>query len=169
MWRELEVDVVESRGTLAGAAAIEAVFVEVVIDGVFSARTSGQRGRTWQERFTFGDLPPARSAEIRLCVSRKGAPYTLGRVDLDLNSLRRGEPTERWHPVVLAEEPAEHDKAQPVELRLRVRLDEEIVLPHAAYAHLLEVIHFLVSVMSRAHHEGLDVDLTESLGMAARL
>jgi hypothetical protein len=152
MWRELEIDVLESRGTLGDATANEPAFVEVVVDSVLSARTSGQRSRIWHERFSLSELPPTRRTELRVCVARKGVSCTMGRVELDMGSLRRGEAMESWHPIIMPGTGLEQDKGQVPELRIRIRLDEEIILPQASYAYLLEVSIAPTTLSYGAHH-----------------
>ncbi|CAL1695817.1 unnamed protein product [Somion occarium] len=100
------------------------VYCELYFNGHLSGRTTTQKGigsPDWREDFLFEDLPPFDQFEIRLFRDRRLAkPTKIGTVPLPLPNFRRGE----W---------VEGD------LKLRIRVEEEIILPSSAYTQMWNV------------------------------
>jgi hypothetical protein len=179
MWRQLDVVVCDGRLTcpadVLGSPGkseqdSDLLFVELLLDGQLLARTTAQRpnsgavGPEWQESFSLPDLPPAQRVLIRLSRTRRGMSFSLGEIAIELGSLRRGESDERRYPVLPLDDP--RAGVAPIgELRLKLRMDEEIVLPQPAYSGLLETL------MSRNFLEwqrDLDVRLGSTRAAALR-
>lgn len=151
MWRQFDVVVLDGRlNTDALSSPLKAtdpdpdhLFVELFVDGVPLARTTAQRthhdssGPVWHESLAIPDLPPAQRAIIRLSRIRRGMSFALGELPLELAALPRGTWEERRCGVQPLDDP--RPGASPIaELRLRLRIDEEIVLPQVAYSGLLD-------------------------------
>ncbi|KAG6857565.1 hypothetical protein H0H87_000164 [Tephrocybe sp. NHM501043] len=154
MWRQLELTVIQGRG-LGTVKLLEkggtgdggepdvvdfAVSCHVYLNGILCGRTSEKKGvgsPDWHENLTFRDLPPFDS--LVLLIRRDKKPMksaTLGSVTIPLAHFRRGEYVEGWFPV-LHSGPTASD-IQVGELRLKLLVFEEIILPHSTYASLLE-------------------------------
>ncbi|KZT02708.1 Rho GTPase activation protein [Laetiporus sulphureus 93-53] len=115
------------------------VYCEIFVNGCLCGRTTVKRGigaPDWQERFTFADLPPFENLEIVAWREKKlTKPTMLGAVLIVLVNFRRGEHVEGWFPVLHSTSSA---SMQAGELRLRIRVEEEIILPYSAYAGVLQ-------------------------------
>ncbi|KAF8509805.1 Rho GTPase activation protein [Gautieria morchelliformis] len=122
------------------AWADSVVFCEVVIDGFTSGRTMFQKGVagtppdwTWLESFTFSDLPPFGSFSIRVWRCKKSAKSTLvGAIDISLGPFRRAQLQEGWFPVMSCVPGG--NRVQVGDLKLKLRVDEEFILPSEAYS-----------------------------------
>ncbi|CCL98960.1 uncharacterized protein FIBRA_00968 [Fibroporia radiculosa] len=121
------------------------VYAEVFVNGSLCGRTTVKRGvgaPDWQERFVFADLPPFETLEVVLWREKRLArPAVLGSVIIVLPNFRRGESIEGWFPVLAGVGPGGGVDAaymQAGEMRLRVRVDEEIILPFSEYAAVLD-------------------------------
>ena len=131
------------------------LYCEILLEpevGHPAARTSVKRAGGgnepfWHETFTLGDLPPfgplavhvwrEKRAPLQLAL-QPGVPALVGGVEIALNNFRRGEHVEGWYPVLLGGAAA--NGIQVGEVKLRIRIDEEIVLPAETYARLLQAI-----------------------------
>ncbi|EJD47784.1 Rho GTPase activation protein [Auricularia subglabra TFB-10046 SS5] len=142
------------------------LFCEIVLDNDHpAARTSVKRAGGepfWHESFTFGDLPPFGALFVNIWREKRSlaaaigvgspqlpssglgaAPATnvggsaaiFGGVEIALANFRRGEWVEGWFPVLLGGAAA--NGIQVGEIKMKVRIDEEIVLPAEAYGPLL--------------------------------
>ncbi|PCH33643.1 Rho GTPase activation protein [Wolfiporia cocos MD-104 SS10] len=118
------------------------VYCEIFVNGVVCGRTTVKRGigaPDWQERFAFADLPPFENLEIVVWREKRMArPVMVGTVLIVLANFRRGEFVEGWFPVISAGGSSVGAGVQAGEMRLRIRVDEEIILPHSEYAGVLE-------------------------------
>ncbi|KZW02215.1 hypothetical protein EXIGLDRAFT_760059 [Exidia glandulosa HHB12029] len=138
------------------------LFCEIVLstDDQPAARTSVKRAGGepyWHENFTFGDMPPLGSLFVNIFREKRSSLLPLGSgqpppntgllgggnsaaifggVEIALGNFRRGETVEGWFPVLLGGAAA--NGIQVGDLKMRVRIDEEIVLPAEAYAPLLK-------------------------------
>ncbi|OBZ79003.1 Ras GTPase-activating protein gap-2 [Grifola frondosa] len=158
MWRQVELTCLQGRnlGTSrplseeppceldakADADAIDMdVFCEMHLNGFLSGRTTVKKGigsADWHERFTFADLPPFENLEIVVWREKKlMKPAIIGTVLIVLVNFRRGEYVEGWFPVLYGGQTA---SMQAGELRLKIRVDEEIILPFYAYSGLLKTL-----------------------------
>ncbi|TEB35043.1 Rho GTPase activation protein [Coprinellus micaceus] len=67
-------------------------------------------------------------------------PSMVGFIRIPLSNFRRGEPMEGWFPIMQSQAGPTRE-IQVGELRLKIRVDEEIVLPYSAYKGLLKSFH----------------------------
>ncbi|KAH9937707.1 Rho GTPase activation protein [Fomitopsis serialis] len=167
MWRQVELTCLQGRnlGTarpLPDTARGEPdaldmdVYCEVFVDGCLCGRTTVKRGLgapDWLERFVLADLPQFENLEVVvLREKRMSKPVVLGVVSVALMNFRRGEHIDGWFPVL---SPVPGTCAQTGELRLKIRVDEEIILPFAEYSGLLQTfksrnsLDWLVDLESR--------------------
>ncbi|KAF9270219.1 Rho GTPase activation protein [Marasmius fiardii PR-910] len=156
MWRQVELNVLQGRN-LGNTKPFDVasnedsdspsepdpvdmdVHCEVKLNDVICGRTTTKKGvgsPDWHENFTFGDLPPFDNLEVVVWREKKlfkSSP--LGTIRIALSNFPRGEAVEGWFPV-LHSGSATGD-LQVGELRLKLRVDEELILPFATYERLL--------------------------------
>ncbi|KAI0073136.1 Rho GTPase activation protein [Panus rudis PR-1116 ss-1] len=117
------------------------VYCEIYVNGYLSGRTTVKKGigsPDWHESFTFEDLPPFDSLEIVIMREKKlTKPVIVGSVFIYLMNFRRGEFVEGWFPVLAG---GGHVDIQAGEMRLKIKVDEEIILPSATYARLVRTL-----------------------------
>ncbi|KAH9950344.1 Rho GTPase activation protein [Amylocystis lapponica] len=153
MWRQVELTCLQGRnlGTRAlpedGASGDPAdpdaidldVYCELSVNGCLCGRTTVKKGvgsPDWQERFTFADLPPFENLKIVVWREKRMVkPVAIGSVLIVLVNFRRSEYVEGWFPVLHG---GPTSSVQVGEMRLRVRVDEEIILPYHAYSPMLK-------------------------------
>ncbi|KAJ6509536.1 GTPase activating protein [Mycena vitilis] len=164
MWRQVELTVIQARNLgntrpfeiSNGAAVIggtdtnpEAdpvdldVSCEIHLNNMLCGRTTLKKGigsPDWHENFTFTDLPPFDTLDILVWKEKKlFKPTLMGCVRVTLGNFRRGESIEGWFPV-LHQGPTASD-LQVGDIRLKIRVDEEIILPYNAYSNLLKTFN----------------------------
>ncbi|KAJ6610911.1 GTPase activating protein [Mycena sp. CBHHK59/15] len=165
MWRQVELTVIQARNLgntrpfevpNGGAAVIGGaesnvepdpvdmdVSCEIHLNGMLCGRTTLKKGigsPDWHENFTFTDLPPFDTLDILVWREKKlFKPTMMGSVRVTLANFRRGESIEGWFPV-LHTGPAGSD-LQVGDIRLKIRVDEEIILPYETYSNLLNSFH----------------------------
>ncbi|KAJ7071030.1 GTPase activating protein [Mycena amicta] len=169
MWRQVELTVIQARnlgntrlidlGAGANAAVISGsgaenvaegeavdlmdVSCEIHLNNMLCGRTTLKKGigsPDWHENFTFTDLPPFDTLEVLVWREKKlFKPTLLGSVRVTLANFKRGESVEGWFPV-LHQGPTVSD-LQVGDIRLKIRVDEEIILPLDAYARLLQTFN----------------------------
>ncbi|KAG6813787.1 hypothetical protein H0H92_007199 [Tricholoma furcatifolium] len=118
-----------------------AVSCHVRMNGIFCARTSEKRGTAspdWLENFTLSDLPPFDSLVLLIRREKKNMK-SIASVTIPLTHFPRGDCVEGWFPVVECGFSA--SDLQVGELRLKLIVNEEIILPQAAYTPLLETFN----------------------------
>ncbi|KAH9944375.1 Rho GTPase activation protein [Epithele typhae] len=132
----------DGRGSESSEAVDMDVYCEVFFNGTLCGRTTVKKGigsPDWYERFLLPDLPPFENLEIVIWREKRlSRPVTVGSVNIVLVNFRRGEPVEGWYPVVNG---GPTSSTQAGEMRLKVRVDEEIILPYAAYSKMLKTLH----------------------------
>ncbi|KAL0071970.1 hypothetical protein AAF712_000893 [Marasmius tenuissimus] len=115
------------------------VSCEIKLNEIICGRTTVQKGvgsPDWRENFTFSDLPPFEDLGIFVWREKKVLkPSVLGTLRIALSNFPRGQEVEGWFPV-LNSGPTAGD-LQVGELRLKLRVDEELILPYATYERLL--------------------------------
>ncbi|CAK5264411.1 unnamed protein product [Mycena citricolor] len=157
MWRQVELTVIQARNLgnprpfdPAGAAVIggseEAdpvdlkVSCEIHLNTMLCGRTTLKKGLNtpdWHEQFTFPDLPPFDTLDIFVWKETKlPRPTLMGSVRVTLSNFKRGEAIEGWFPVLLPGPTA--SDLQVGDIRLKIKVDEEIILPYAEYTNLLQ-------------------------------
>ncbi|KAK0506229.1 GTPase activating protein [Armillaria luteobubalina] len=154
MWRQVELKVMQGRN-LGNTRPVDDknesssefdpvdldVSCEIHLNDVLCGRTTVKKGigsPVWHESFTFSDLPPFETLDVLVWREKKVfKPSPLGSVCITLNNFRRGEAIEGWFPV-LQSGPLASD-LQVGDIQLKIRVDEEIILPSAAYSSLLNV------------------------------
>ncbi|EAU93112.2 GTPase activating protein [Coprinopsis cinerea okayama7 len=157
MWRQIELSVIQARhiraqkaengydiGDAGGDAEFDGeVSCEIHLNSILCGRTTGKKrpaGNSlldWHEKFVFPDLPPFETLVINIWREKKATkPTVLGLVRIELFNFRRGETTEGWFPIIQGMSGSSRE-TQIGELRLKLRVDEEIILPQAAYQGLL--------------------------------
>ncbi|KAJ3791000.1 GTPase activating protein [Lentinula aff. detonsa] len=116
------------------------VYCEILLNETLCARTTVKKGigsPQWHEIFVLSDLPPFEGLDIWVWREKKHfKPSVLGTVRIALNNFRRGEAVEGWFPVLQSGSIA--SDIQVGELRMKIRVDEEIILPYSAYHKLLK-------------------------------
>lgn len=153
MWRQINMSVVQGRnlgvagtdhgsnmelGMEAEATDVD-ISCELHLNDILCGRTTVKKGTgliDWHESFTFTDLPPFESFDIFIWREKRvSKPAILGSVRITLNNFRRGDPIEGWFPVIQGGSIT--NDTQVGELRLKIRVDEEVILPHSVYSGLL--------------------------------
>ncbi|KAJ7783784.1 GTPase activating protein [Mycena maculata] len=163
MWRQVELTVIQARnlgntrpfevpnGAVIGGteSAPDAdpvdldVSCEIHLNSTLCGRTTLKKGigsPDWHENFTFTDLPPFDTLDIFVWKEKKlFKPTLMGCVRVTLINFRRGETIEGWFPV-LHQGPTASD-LQVGDIRLKIRVDEEIILPYECYSNLLHTFN----------------------------
>ncbi|KLO14454.1 Rho GTPase activation protein [Schizopora paradoxa] len=104
-----------------------------------SSTKKGIGALEWHEQFTFSDLPPFGELQIQVYrEKRTSKPQLLGTVTIILPNFRRGQTVEGWYPIIYSG--ASVNGTQIGEMRLKLKVDEEIVLPMSAYKPVLECL-----------------------------
>ncbi|KAI0655091.1 Rho GTPase activation protein [Cubamyces menziesii] len=118
------------------------VYCEIFVNGMLCGRTTVKKGigaPDWHERFVLTDLPPFENLEIVVWREKRlTKPVLVGTVVIVLVNFRRGEAVEGWFPVLHG---GQATSTQAGEMRLLVRVDEEIILPYHTYGRLLKTLH----------------------------
>ncbi|KAK1233585.1 hypothetical protein PQX77_003271 [Marasmius sp. AFHP31] len=155
MWRQVELTVLQGRnlgnskpfdglnGDSDSPSEPDPVDMDVSCEIKFNdnicGRTTVQKGvgsPDWRENFTFSDLPPFEDLEIVVWREKKVLkPSVLGTLRIALGNFPRGEEVEGWFPVLNSGSTA--GDLQVGDLRLKLRVDEELILPCATYERLL--------------------------------
>ncbi|KAL1951926.1 hypothetical protein VTO73DRAFT_1075 [Trametes versicolor] len=160
MWRQVDLMCIQGRNLgvtrvlsdepsvadLDGKPDVDAidmdVYCEIFVNGTLCGRTTVKKGigsPDWHERFVLPDLPPFENLEIVVWREKRLAkPTIIGTVVIVLVNFRRGETVEGWFPVLHG---GQASSTQAGEMRLKVRVDEEIILPHHVYGKLLKTLH----------------------------
>ncbi|KAL5534237.1 hypothetical protein ACEPAG_699 [Sanghuangporus baumii] len=116
------------------------VSCEIYISDALCGRTTIKKSLgspEWHEQFTFSDLPPFGDLLIHVYREKRVfKPQLLGTIQIDLGNFRRGDMIEGWFPVIAANQSV--SGIQVGELRLKIKVDEEIVLPTPAYTSVLQ-------------------------------
>ncbi|KAH7930971.1 Rho GTPase activation protein [Leucogyrophana mollusca] len=165
MWRQVELTIVQGRSlgnhkslSDANASSVNLgdpdarpehdpvdldVFCEIHLNDNLCGRTTVKKGigsPDWHEGFTFADLPPFEALEVVVWKEKRLLkPILLGSVRIALSNFRRSEAIEGWFPVL--QPGAMSSCAQAGDIRMKIRVDEEIILPHSGYSGLLQVLH----------------------------
>ncbi|KAF4623907.1 hypothetical protein D9613_001809 [Agrocybe pediades] len=158
MWRQVELTVLQGRSlgiikqddndplddiddVLETDGPEAEISCEIHLNDIICSRTttkSGSGSLDWHESFTFSGLPPFENLDIVVWRERKATrPTVLGIIRVALNTFRRGEAVEGWYPVL--QTASVGTEIQLGELRLKIKVDEEIILPYANYTKLMTV------------------------------
>ncbi|KAF9241382.1 GTPase activating protein [Melanogaster broomeanus] len=162
MWRQAELTVMQGRNlgnqksildvgastvTLAEESRSEAdpvdldVFCEIILNDNVCGRTTVKKGigsPDWHEHFLFTDLPPFEALEVLVWKEKRVMkPTLLGSVRIALTNFRRSEEVEGWFPVTHSS--GVLTGVQVGEIRMKLRVSEEIILPHSSYSAVLTV------------------------------
>ncbi|KAG0264334.1 hypothetical protein DFQ27_001276 [Actinomortierella ambigua] len=131
-------------------------YCEITLDDERRARTSARSRHTkgiepgtpfWRDYFIFSDLPPFRKGITINVIQVKGSKQLpIGQVDIPVH--HRKEWDEGWYPINAHRTRSNQHEG---DLRLKLRYEEQIVLPMEAYAPLLDMIlnHQENNVISR--------------------
>ncbi|KAG1899236.1 Rho GTPase activation protein [Suillus fuscotomentosus] len=164
MWRQVELSILQGRnlgnhfkaqldtnassGILSEGDPREAdpidldAFCEIHLNDNICARTTVKKGigsPDWLENFSFPDLPPFETLEVTVWREKRLLkPVLLGSVRIALTNFRRSEAVEGWFPVIQAG--GASNSIQVGEIRMKLTVDEEIILPHNSYSGLLTVL-----------------------------
>ncbi|KAF5370234.1 hypothetical protein D9615_010078 [Tricholomella constricta] len=154
MWRQVDLTVIQGRG-LGNSKLFEngdnaepdavdlGIYCAIHLNDILCGRTTMKKGigsPDWHESFILSDLPPFESLVLLVWREKKLLKgTTLGSVKIPLGNFRRGESVEGWFPVLHSGSPT--SDVQVGELRLKLRVDEEIILPYSAYHGLLETFN----------------------------
>ncbi|KAI0689605.1 Rho GTPase activation protein [Cytidiella melzeri] len=155
MWRQIEMFCVQGRNLGTSRLPEELgeteskqedlvdidVYCEIFVNGYLSGRTTTKKGLgspDWQEKFEFLDLPPFGTLEIIVWRDKKlTKPVMIGSTVMALMNFRRRDFVEGWFPVV---SPQHHAGIVVGEIRLKMRVDEEIILPRKLYNGVLQAM-----------------------------
>ncbi|KAF9526482.1 Rho GTPase activation protein [Crepidotus variabilis] len=151
MWRQVELTVVQGRNL--GVSKSEAgkdddgdsgdvdISCGVHLNDILCSRTTVKRGSSlaeWHESFSFPGLPPFENLDVVVWKEKKmSKPLLVGTARIALGNFRRGDQVDGWFPVT--QPGALGTELQMGELRLKVKVDEEIILPYSSYTRLLEI------------------------------
>ncbi|KAI9512585.1 Rho GTPase activation protein, partial [Russula earlei] len=163
MWRQVELTCIQGRnigvprthdstfssGTMGdqeGRGDVDAVdldlFCEVYFNSVLSGRTVVKKSMgspDWHETFLLSDLPPFEKLAIVVWREKRlQKPFVIGTVYITLANFRRGEHVEGWFPVLISGTTATY--TQVGQLRLKLRVDEEVVLPYSKYSKVIDAL-----------------------------
>lgn len=124
------------------------VWCEIWVNSMLCARTTAKKWTVvpeWHESFLIGDLPPYENLQITVYKEKRGSTrcIAIGSVVVPLGTFQRGEHMEGWKPIVGANaniSTGSRSYNQVGEMRLKIKVDEEIVLPHYAYSGILQVL-----------------------------
>ncbi|KAL0951188.1 hypothetical protein HGRIS_007916 [Hohenbuehelia grisea] len=164
MWRQVELTVVQARN-LGNTKTISDpggpptylqkpdlvvvdstdldVSCEVLLNDILCGRTTVKRASgspDWHEGFVFSDLPPFDSLDVNVWQDKK-TPVLMGTVRVTLANFPRGHAVEGWYPILQQCSPAMAADIQVGEIKLKIRVDEEIILPSLAYRDLLSTFN----------------------------
>ncbi|KAI0068193.1 Rho GTPase activation protein [Artomyces pyxidatus] len=121
------------------------LFCEIYFNNILSGRTVVKKSLgspDWHENFLFTDLPPFEKLAIVLWREKKLLkPSVVGTVYIALTNFRRGEYVEGWFPVLYGGSTAA--SVQVGQIRLKLKVDEEVILPQAAYSKTLNSRNYL--------------------------
>ncbi|KAJ3515401.1 hypothetical protein NLJ89_g1775 [Agrocybe chaxingu] len=119
------------------------VSCEIHLNDILCSRTTVKRGLgspDWHESFSFPGLPPFENLDVVVWKEKKlHKPSILGMTRIALGNFRRGDTVEGFFPVMQAGSIG--TEVQVGDLRLKIRVDEEIILPYSSYAGLLKTCH----------------------------
>ncbi|THH02843.1 hypothetical protein EW026_g1 [Hermanssonia centrifuga] len=117
------------------------VYCEIYVNGQLSGRTTVKRSLgspDWHEKFIFPDLPPFQNLEIVVFREKRlMKPILIGSAVIPLMNFRRGEHVEGWFPVLGGQTFAGIVMG---EVKMKLKVDEEIILPYAVYSKLLQTL-----------------------------
>ncbi|PFH54476.1 hypothetical protein AMATHDRAFT_54 [Amanita thiersii Skay4041] len=161
MWRQVEVTVMQGRNlgntkpheSGTGADANEQEFTDymvscdVALGDTICGRTTSKRGLVspiWHETIVLSDLPPFTDSdhlEIKVWKERKSTRgINLGAVKIALKFLPHLV-DQGWFPVLQSLQGVLPSEMQAGELQLKLRVDQEIILPQVAYTRLLKTLN----------------------------
>ncbi|KIK93739.1 hypothetical protein PAXRUDRAFT_144401 [Paxillus rubicundulus Ve08.2h10] len=164
MWRQVELTVLQGRNLGHQKPLVDAnassvalgedsraesepvdldVFCEIHLNDNLCGRTTVKKGvefPDWHEHFMFSDLPPFQALQVFVWKEKRATkPTLLGSIRIALTNFRRSEDVEGWFPVTQSS--GVLTGIQVGEIRMKLRVDEEIVLPHLSYSGMLKVLH----------------------------
>ncbi|KAG9314364.1 GTPase activating protein [Chiua virens] len=164
MWRQVELTVMQGRNlgnqkpfvgastsslTLGEDSRVDSdpidldVFCEIHINDNVCGRTTVMKGigsPDWHEKFLFADLPPFEALEVFVWKEKRlMKPSLLGSVRIALTNFRRSEDVEGWFPVIQSS--GIMTGIQVGEIRMKLKVHEEIILPHSSYSSMLTALH----------------------------
>ncbi|KIJ68451.1 hypothetical protein HYDPIDRAFT_46759, partial [Hydnomerulius pinastri MD-312] len=164
MWRQVELTIMQGRNlgnqkpfvdasastaTLGEDARSDSdpvdldVFCEIHLNDSICGRTTVKKGigsPDWHEGFVFSDLPPFEALEVLVWKEKRlMKPILLGSIRIALTNFRRSEDVEGWFPVTQSS--GVLTGVQVGDIRMKVKVDEEIILPHSSYSGMLTVLH----------------------------
>ncbi|ESK88880.1 gtpase activating protein [Moniliophthora roreri MCA 2997] len=159
MWRQVELTVIQGRNlgntklfdgasdnmdesdSTSGPDPVDLdVTCDIQLNEATCGRTTIKKGvgsPDWHESFVFSDLPPFENLDVVVWrVKKLFKSSRLGRIRIVLNNFPRGEAVEGWFPVLKSESTL--GDLHVGDVRLKLRVDEELILPFSAYDRLLK-------------------------------
>ncbi|EGO03980.1 hypothetical protein SERLA73DRAFT_40923, partial [Serpula lacrymans var. lacrymans S7.3] len=162
MWRQVELTIIQGRNLGSPRQLSESisnttanpdsdtrqegdpvdmdVFCEINLNNTLCGRSTLKKcigSPDWHEGFTLTDLPPFDTLEVIVWNEKRLLkPINLGSIRISLGNFRRGEVVEGWFPVIHAGPTA--GGIQVGDIRMKMRVDEDIILPYSAYSGLLQ-------------------------------
>jgi hypothetical protein len=127
----------------AGTSVSDAeLYCDIMINTTLCGRTVVKRSLgtpEWHEHFVFPDLPRLEQLTVLMWQEKKlqTRPSMVGSVHISLANFRRGELVEGWFPVL--KNGSSVAALQVGQVRLKIKFDEQIILPAAAYNRVLDV------------------------------
>ncbi|GJE86123.1 Rho GTPase activation protein [Phanerochaete sordida] len=153
MWRQVDLTCIQARNLGVVRSVDDTsqpdpeetsdmnVYCSLMVNGYLSGKTAVRKGLgapDWHESFCFSDLPPFETLDVMVWREKKLPKQVLiGTVSIPLMNFRRGEAVEGWFPVL-----STHNGTGVIagEIRLKIRVDEEIILPHSAYEEVVKTL-----------------------------
>ncbi|KIM48201.1 hypothetical protein M413DRAFT_224313 [Hebeloma cylindrosporum] len=152
MWRQVELTVIQGRNLGLARQSLDNrkpddndsadtdLSCEIHLNDILCSRTTMKRALgspDWHESFVFPGLPPFENLDIVVWKEKKlSKPSVIGNTRISLGHFRRGDTVEGWYPVL--QTGGVGTDVQFGELRLKIRVDEEIILPYSSYAALMK-------------------------------
>ncbi|KAI0047832.1 Rho GTPase activation protein [Auriscalpium vulgare] len=126
-----------------GEAVDMDLFCEVYFNDVLSGRTVVKKSLgdpDWHETFLLTDLPPFERLAVLVWREKKlqRPPSIVGTVYITLPNFRRGEYVEGWFPILCGSSTTAG--VQAGQIRLKLKVDEEIILPQSAYSRFMDTL-----------------------------
>ncbi|KAK7058960.1 hypothetical protein VNI00_001584 [Paramarasmius palmivorus] len=157
MWRQVELKVIQGRNLGntkpfdGGSDPVEDtdsmsdhdpvdldVTCDIQLNKETCGRTTTKKGvgsPEWHESFIFSDLPPFENLEVVVWrVKKLFRSSKLGSISIALSNFPRGEAVEGWFPVLM--QGSTTGDLHVGDVRLKLRVDEELILPYSAYDRL---------------------------------
>ncbi|KAI0033182.1 Rho GTPase activation protein, partial [Vararia minispora EC-137] len=119
------------------------LYCDLFINNTLCGRTAVKRSLgapEWHEQFVFPDMPQLEQLTVLVYQEKRplAKPIMVGSVHISLANFRRGEIVEGWFPVL--KKGASIAALQVGQVRLKIKIEELIILPGVAYSRALDIL-----------------------------